>query len=137
MSVLLLVCAVPGSADELLMKDGSRLLGKVVKKENGTLEFETTFAGVIKVQWAEVSELHADEPVTVMLENEETTRANTIKNTKTATLLETDAGRTGQQHRAGGACLHQSCTLATGGGRPLDRAGEPRPEIAARQYRQG
>ena len=58
-SPVLLVCA---SADELLMKDGSRLIGKVVKKGNGTLGFETVFAGVIKVQWAEVSELHTDEP---------------------------------------------------------------------------
>jgi putative salt-induced outer membrane protein YdiY len=73
------------------MKDGSRLLGKVVKKEDGTLEFETAFAGVIKVQWAEVSELHADEPVTVMLGTEETVSATTIKNTEQATLLETDA----------------------------------------------
>lgn len=88
---VLLVCAVaPAPADELLMKDGSRLLGKVVKKGNGTLEFETAFAGVIKVQWAQVSELHTDEPVTVMLENEETTRATFIKNTEAATLLEAD-----------------------------------------------
>jgi len=90
---VLLVCAVaPAPADELLMKDGSRLVGKVVKKENDTLEFETAFAGVIKVQWAEVSELHADEPVTVMRANEETSTATIIKNTEAATLLEADGG---------------------------------------------
>jgi putative salt-induced outer membrane protein YdiY len=89
-SVLLTSVANPTLADELLMKDGSRLLGKVVKQEDGTLEFETAFAGVIKVQWAEVSELHADEPVTVMLGSEETVSATTIKNTEQATLLETD-----------------------------------------------
>jgi putative salt-induced outer membrane protein YdiY len=88
--LMLLMCtAASAYADELLMKDGSRLLGKVVKKENGTLEFETAFAGVIKVQWAEVSELSVDEPVTIMLENEETTRAAIIRNTEQATLLET------------------------------------------------
>ena len=86
---VLLGCAA-ASADELLMKDGSRLVGKVVKKENGTLKFETAFAGVINVQWDQVDELRADEPVTVMLENEETTRANTIKNTQAATVLEAD-----------------------------------------------
>jgi len=67
--VLLVCAAAPASADELLMKDGSRLHGTVVKKENGILEFENSFAGVIKVQWAEVSELRADEPVTVMRTN--------------------------------------------------------------------
>ena len=61
----------PLSADELLMKDGSRLLGKVVKQEDGTLDFETTYAGTLKIKWDEVSELHADEPVRIMLDNEE------------------------------------------------------------------
>ena len=79
---VMLLTGIPVSADELLMKDGSRLQGKVVKKEDGILEFKTGFAGVIKVQWAEVSELHADEPVTVMLENDETVSAATIRNTK-------------------------------------------------------
>jgi putative salt-induced outer membrane protein YdiY len=86
-----LVTARSVLADELLMKDGSRLLGKVVRKENGTLEFKTTFAGVIKVQWAEVSELHADEPVTVMRANDETSTATVIKNTEQAALLESGA----------------------------------------------
>lgn len=89
--VMLLLGGTPVSADELLMKDGSRLHGKVVKKEDGVLEFKTGFAGVIKVRWAEVSELHADEPVTVMLVNEETSTATTIKNTEQATLLKSDA----------------------------------------------
>mgnify|MGYP001822524235 FL=1 len=89
-SVLLTSVANPALADELLMKDGSRLLGKVVKQEDGTLEFETAFAGVIKVQWAEVSELQADEPVTVMLGSEETVSTTSIKNTEQEILLETD-----------------------------------------------
>jgi putative salt-induced outer membrane protein YdiY len=89
--MMMLVTGAPVSADELLMKDGSRLHGKVVKKEDGILEFKTTFAGVIKVQWAEVSELHADEPVTVMRANEETSTATAIKNTEQATLLESGA----------------------------------------------
>ena len=53
----LLIATQVAMADELLMKDGSRLLGKVLKKEEATLEFETTYAGVIKVKWDSVSEL--------------------------------------------------------------------------------
>ncbi|MGB5427837.1 MAG: DUF481 domain-containing protein [Gammaproteobacteria bacterium] len=68
---LMLLAVAPLKADELIMKDGSRLLGKVVKQEEGTLDFETSYAGTIKVKWDEVSELHADEPVRVMLEDEE------------------------------------------------------------------
>jgi len=83
--------AQPVVADELLMKDGSRLLGKVVKKEDDTLEFETAYAGVIKVKWAEVSKLTADAPVKVMLEDESTLVAGEIRKTEEATLLEVEA----------------------------------------------
>ena len=88
-----LVCfaAQPVAADELLMKDGSRLLGKVVKKEDDTLEFETAYAGVIKVKWAEVSKLTADARVQVMLEDESMLVAGEISKTEEATLLATEA----------------------------------------------
>jgi len=73
---------VPGQlawADELLMKDGSRLIGEVVKRDNGTLEFKTSYAGVIKVKWDEVAELHADEPMKLMLDDESTRTAKHIR----------------------------------------------------------
>jgi len=76
------------SADELLMRDGSRLLGKVVKREGDTLEFETSYAGVIKVKWDEISELHADEPMKLMLRDESTLTAQHIKNTEAGILLD-------------------------------------------------
>jgi len=94
--VLTLVAVLPVMADELLMKDGSRLLGKVLKKEDGTLEFETSYAGVIKVNWDSVSELHAEEPVKVMLEDETTLAADSIMKTGEATVLESGTGVTSQ-----------------------------------------
>ena len=66
-------------ADELLMKDGSRLIGEVVKRDNGTLEFKTSYAGIIKVTWDEVAELHADEPMKLMLDDESTRTAKHIR----------------------------------------------------------
>jgi len=88
---MVLLAAQSLGADELLMKDGSRLLGKVVKKENDTLEFETSYAGVIKVKWSDVSQLTADEPVKVMLEDESTLVADEIRKTEEATLLASEA----------------------------------------------
>ena len=85
--VVMLLAAAPSSADELLMKDGSRLLGKVVKQVDGTLEFKTSYAGVIKVKWDQVSELQADEPLQIMLENEELLEATDIKYTEDATVV--------------------------------------------------
>ncbi len=93
--VFCLALVVTGSAgvqaDELLLKDGSRLLGKVVKKEDGTLEFETTFAGVVKVRWDAVTELRTEEPLKVMLDDETILAAGAIKKTEDSTVLETEA----------------------------------------------
>lgn len=83
----MLLAVTPLSADELLMKDGSRLIGKVGHQTDGTLEFETTYAGTIKVKWDEVSELHADEPVQLMLKNEELQDATSIVKTEAATVV--------------------------------------------------
>ncbi|HFD80741.1 MAG TPA: DUF481 domain-containing protein [Gammaproteobacteria bacterium] len=67
-------------ADELLMKDGSRLLGEVVKREHGILEFKTSYAGVIKVKWEAVAELQSDKPMKLMLKDESTITAKHITN---------------------------------------------------------
>ena len=39
-------------ADELIMNDGSRLMGKVLKEDGGVVDFETSYAGTIKVKWS-------------------------------------------------------------------------------------
>jgi putative salt-induced outer membrane protein YdiY len=93
LSVFLLVTLVcppvqQAYADELLTRDGSRLLGKIVKREGGTLEFKTSYAGIIKLKWEEISEVHADEPMKLMLEDESTLTAQHIKNTETGILLD-------------------------------------------------
>jgi len=88
--LLTLVCltAEQALADELLLNDGSRLLGTVVKREGGTLEFSTSYAGVIKVKWDEISELHTDKPMKLMLKDESTLTAQRIKNTEAGILLD-------------------------------------------------
>jgi putative salt-induced outer membrane protein YdiY len=84
---------VPGQqvrADELIMKDGSRLIGEVVKRDNGTLEFKTSYAGVIKVKWDEVVELHADEPMKLMLDDESIRTTKHIKSSEDGLILDDD-----------------------------------------------
>jgi len=81
-------------ADELIMKDGSRLLGKVLKEDGGVIDFKTSYAGTIKVKWTEVSELHTDEPMTVLMENKETREATSAKNTEAGVVLADETGAT-------------------------------------------
>jgi len=67
-------------ADELLLQDGSRIIGEVVKKEGGTLEFKTSHSGVLKVNWPDIDVLETDKPMRLMLNDDQTISANRIKN---------------------------------------------------------
>jgi putative salt-induced outer membrane protein YdiY len=78
------------AADELVLHDGSRVFGTVITKEGNTLEFKTSFAGSITVQWDKVSELKTEQPMQVLLSNDEIIRTDAIKNTDKSTTL--DAG---------------------------------------------
>lgn len=63
-------------ADQLLMANGDRLSGKVVSKSGDWLLFETGYAGKLRIRWHDVRELTTDQPVTVLLEDEELTKAS-------------------------------------------------------------
>jgi len=58
-------------ADELLMKNGDRLQGKVVSMSLGKLVFKTSYAGDITIKWNEVARLTTDKPVEAYLRDEE------------------------------------------------------------------
>lgn len=57
-------------ADEIRLKNGDRLSGKVVTMENGKLVFKTSYAGDLTINWAEVESLKTDEPVSIVLIDE-------------------------------------------------------------------
>jgi putative salt-induced outer membrane protein YdiY len=82
------LCSGSISADELLLRDGSRFLGTIIKKDNGVLEFKTSYAGTIKVKWTEIEEVRADEPFKVMLKNDEVLMTTVIRNTPDVVTLE-------------------------------------------------
>jgi len=92
--LVFVVLSVPASADELILQDGSRVLGKVVSKKNNTLEFKTSFAGTIKVKWSKVLELKTDEPQKVLLTNKEVIPARVLRNTEETTTVESEPGAT-------------------------------------------
>jgi len=88
-----LLAGLPAMADELIMKDGSRLLGTVLKRdEGGTIDFKTSYAGVLKIKWTEVSELVADKPMTVLLENGETLKVMSARHTEKGMVTADEAG---------------------------------------------
>ena len=50
-------------ADEVIMKDGSRLIGTFVSMKSNNLVFETSFAGNITIKWDQVARLSTEKPV--------------------------------------------------------------------------
>lgn len=92
--IMLLFTAFAGvvSADTLVMKDGSRLNGEVVRQEGGSLEFSTPYAGVINVQWSEISEVRTDKPMELFLGNRELIKTQGITRTDAGLSVETADG---------------------------------------------
>lgn len=69
---LVLTCLlVPVNAlsDEVFLKNGDRLSGKVVSKSGDKLVFKTDYAGKINIQWADISHLTTDKPVRITLDD--------------------------------------------------------------------
>ena len=90
----MLLAGFPAMADELLMKDGSRLVGTVLKHDGGsTLDFSTTYAGVIKIKLAEVSEVISDQPMTLLLKNGETRQVSSATNTQEGVAIVAESGK--------------------------------------------
>jgi len=59
-------------ADEVWLKNGDRLTGKVVSLDSGLLILKTSYAGDLSIKWEEVANLKTDEPVKVVLGDETT-----------------------------------------------------------------
>jgi opacity protein-like surface antigen len=55
--------------DEILLKNGSRILGTVTEARDGTLIIETEFAGTLEVDTAQVEALRTREPVTLLADD--------------------------------------------------------------------
>ena len=65
----LLVCLafVPAWADQLVMKNGDRVTGSVVKKTGKDLTIKTDQLGSVTVAWDQVASIKTDKPINVVL----------------------------------------------------------------------
>ena len=55
------------SADQVTLKNGDRITGKVVKKDGATLTFKSDAFGDVTVPWEKVAQLVSEGPLTVVL----------------------------------------------------------------------
>ncbi len=54
-------------ADQVVMKNGDRVTGSIVKKDDKTLTIKTEFFGVVTLPWDKIENVTADKPLNVVL----------------------------------------------------------------------
>lgn len=65
---LLLLCLPwPCWADEVRLRNGDRLTGRIVTMQEETLTLDTDHSGAVRVQWREIGEIIADKALTIQL----------------------------------------------------------------------
>lgn len=69
---LLMLSMSLASADEVRTRDGSRIVGDLVRHDSEVLKIKTSFAGTIEIDWAKIDEVILTEPGTVLLTDDET-----------------------------------------------------------------
>jgi putative salt-induced outer membrane protein YdiY len=68
-SLIVLSLAYPARADEVYLKNGDLISGKMETSEDGLLVVKTAYATKIKVKWEEVACITSDKEVTLLLKN--------------------------------------------------------------------
>ncbi len=72
--------------DEIITKDGSRIVGELVLFEDGNLTFKTSFAGKIKISTTEISSFSTENEISIRLEDNRTFESK-IRMAKESTIL--------------------------------------------------
>ncbi len=88
---LLLIAGMPAlQADQLLLKNGSVIIGKLVSAESDVVIFSTPFADDITVHQENILRISTEEPVTVMMEDGTVYRDRQIVSTEEAMLVKAE-----------------------------------------------
>ncbi len=75
--------ALSAHADTVTLKNGDKISGTVVRKEDSNLVFKTAYAGELKIAWGEIVSLATDKPVVVVLDNDTSIEAAKLAPTTT------------------------------------------------------
>ena len=58
-------------ADRVVMTNGDRLSGKIVRKDGDSIVIQTEMAGTVKIKWTAVAEVISDEPLSVTTDDDQ------------------------------------------------------------------
>jgi putative salt-induced outer membrane protein YdiY len=73
-SILALTLTAVALADQVVMKNGDRISGALVKKDAKTLTIKSEFFGVVTLPWDQIENVKADTPINVVLPGNQTVK---------------------------------------------------------------
>jgi putative salt-induced outer membrane protein YdiY len=95
-AILFFICTFiieRSSADEIILKNGDRLTGKVTKMENGTLILETEYSKPIEIKKDKVGTIRVDAPVDLHLPDGEILKGSIQKTEEDRLIVQPGEGR--------------------------------------------
>lgn len=85
--------SMPARADTITLHNGDRLTGRILHMSPGTLTFETTWAGELKIPRYELRSIETDKPITVLRERARSTERVMLEPAGPGQALLTPAAR--------------------------------------------
>jgi putative salt-induced outer membrane protein YdiY len=82
------------SADEVVLRNGDRITGKLQELIDGKLSIETEYAGTVKIEWSKVESLSTDGPVYLKIGDNEVRATVSESESGTARLESADLATT-------------------------------------------
>jgi hypothetical protein len=67
------------TADVVILHNGDRITGTVLRQEDGELQLETHYAGILSIDWNEVRECRLDESAAVLLDDDKVIEVAAIR----------------------------------------------------------
>ena len=77
--IVLMLLAGAARADEIVLANGDRLTGTVLRKEGEELVFRTEYAGELKIAWGQIVRISTSEPMSLVLSDQSLAQANTVQ----------------------------------------------------------
>ncbi len=91
--MLIVLCPVSIFADQIVLKNGDRLTGKIIKKDGDSIIIKTEFAGTVTIKWDAVEKVIADEPVNIKLSDGQLIKG-TVATAETSEAKDEDEAKT-------------------------------------------
>ncbi len=63
-------------ADQIVLKDGDRITGSIVKKDGQTVTIDSKNFGLVTLKWDDIATITTDKPLTVVLPGDKTVKGN-------------------------------------------------------------